>query len=396
MMTHIADTLTLSAALESAGDFAVEVVERKGLGHPDTICDGIADAVGEHLNLYYRKHFGHPLHYNVDKVTLLSGMSAPRFGGGDRVKPMRIILGGQATKNFGGAIIPVNDLGTLAVKKWFSSYFPRLCDGLDFTTACEIRPGSADLVDVYSRGIRGPAFCGDSSIGVGYSPLTPTESLVLSVDHALLDLRHECPEIGLDTKIMAVRTGKHCELIIACAFVDQYIRDIDDYAAKKKRLQENLTGLIKTNLHISKITVNSADDFAKRSVYITTSGTSAECGDAGQVGRGNRLNGLITPCRPMTMEAFAGKNHATHTGVIYQTSAAKIASAVSGRRKDVTNCECFLVCKIGNPITEPTAIHLRVQSDDRRLVHETSFIKDAREIVSWELKNLTSAPERHD
>ena len=389
MTAYLADTLTLSGALESAEDLPLEIVERKGPGHPDTICDGIADAVGESLHQHYRTQFGRALHYNVDKVTLLSGMSVPRFGGGDRTKPMIIILGGQATKNFAGMIIPVSDLANQAVKDWFSRHFPTLREGQDFTTTCAIHPGSADLVELFGRSKRGPATCGDSSIGIGFSPLTPTESLVLSVDKALLSLRERFPEIGLDTKILAIRTGKHCNLTIACAFVDQHVRDIDDYAGKKQRLQENLAALINTSLNISGIRINAADDFSRRSVYITTTGTSAECGDAGQVGRGNRLNGLITPCRPMTMEAFAGKNHSTHTGIIYQITAAKIANAIASRRHDVKNCECYLVSQIGSPVTEPAAIHLRVQSEDRGLAYETFFINDALDIVSTELEKLT-------
>ncbi len=54
--------------------------------------------------------------------------------------------------------------------------------------------------------------------------------------------------------------------------------------------------------------VNTADDIKKKSVFLTVTGTSAEMGDDGSVGRGNRCNGLITPNRPMSMEATSGKN----------------------------------------------------------------------------------------
>ena len=35
-----------------------EVVERKGLGHPDTLCDGIAEAVSRALSKEYIKETG--------------------------------------------------------------------------------------------------------------------------------------------------------------------------------------------------------------------------------------------------------------------------------------------------------------------------------------------------
>jgi S-adenosylmethionine synthetase len=49
-------------------------------------------------------------------------------------------------------------------------------------------------------------------------------------------------------------------------------------------------------------------------VYLTVTGTSAEAGDDGEVGRGNRVNDLITPYRPISLEAAAGKNPVTHVG----------------------------------------------------------------------------------
>ncbi|HSJ96111.1 MAG TPA: methionine adenosyltransferase, partial [Myxococcota bacterium] len=60
----------------------VEVVERKGLGHPDSICDALAEAFSLALSRFYREHFGRILHHNVDKVLLVGGRAEPAFGGG--------------------------------------------------------------------------------------------------------------------------------------------------------------------------------------------------------------------------------------------------------------------------------------------------------------------------
>lgn len=41
-----------------------EVVERKGRGHPDTICGLIAEHVSHDLQQFYLRQYGRVLHYN--------------------------------------------------------------------------------------------------------------------------------------------------------------------------------------------------------------------------------------------------------------------------------------------------------------------------------------------
>ena len=51
-------------------DGTVEIVEHKGIGHPDTMCDALAEAFGVALARDYRERFGRVLHFNVDKALL--------------------------------------------------------------------------------------------------------------------------------------------------------------------------------------------------------------------------------------------------------------------------------------------------------------------------------------
>jgi S-adenosylmethionine synthetase len=89
-------------------------------------------------------------------------------------------------------------------------------------------------------------------------------------------------------------------------------------------------------------------------------GTSAESGDDGEVGRGNRASGLITPYRPMTMEAVAGKNPVTHVGKIYNIVASRIAAAAVTECPGVTGAECLMVSGIGRSVSDPRVVDLRV------------------------------------
>lgn len=61
----------------SIEELTVEIVERKGLGHPDTICDSVAEEVSLYLSRYYLENLRRILHHNVDKVLLVGGEAEP-------------------------------------------------------------------------------------------------------------------------------------------------------------------------------------------------------------------------------------------------------------------------------------------------------------------------------
>ncbi|MEM1761829.1 MAG: methionine adenosyltransferase, partial [Desulfurococcaceae archaeon] len=67
--------------MQNVQDMKVELVERKGLGHPDYIADSASEAASRMLCKYYLKEFGTILHHNLDKTLLVGGQASPRFGG---------------------------------------------------------------------------------------------------------------------------------------------------------------------------------------------------------------------------------------------------------------------------------------------------------------------------
>jgi S-adenosylmethionine synthetase len=158
-----------------------------------------------------------------------------------------------------------------------------------------------------------------------------------------------------------VRDHEDIELTVSCAFIDSYISDVEDYMKKKSLLaalvEKTARGITERNM---RITVNAGDDISNSSLYMTVTGTSAESGDDGEVGRGNRVNGLITPYRPMNMEAAAGKNPVTHVGKLYNIVAQQIAYALVRQLDDVDEAYCYLVSRIGSPIKEPMIVDIRV------------------------------------
>jgi S-adenosylmethionine synthetase len=121
---------------------------------------------------------------------------------------------------------------------------------------------------------------------------------VLTVERTLdsPETKRVHPEIGEDIKVMGVRHYKRIHLTISCAFVDRFVANLDDYNKKKAAAGVLAAGAAKLATSLSAETgVNVADDPARGDVFLTVSGTSAEAGDDGEVGRGNRVSGLITP-----------------------------------------------------------------------------------------------------
>ncbi|HEX7445267.1 MAG TPA: methionine adenosyltransferase [Methanothrix sp.] len=308
-----------------------EVVERKGLGHPDTLADGISEAISRSLSRFYLDEFGQILHHNVDKVLIIAGKSAPHFGGGSILKPPSVVVGGRATRPSGK---PVNEI----IEDSVSSFLQKTVKNLiQFQVEPRVEEGAPELRSLLGRGAN------DTSIGVGYAPLSRTEQLVLDLEKEVGNVKG----VGEDTKLMAVRIGDRLTLIVAAAMVDRFISSREEYEEAKARVLE---AVIRKAGAETEACVNCADN--GENIYLTVTGTSIEMGDDGATGRGNRGNGLITPMRPMTMEAIAGKNPVSHVGKIYNVLAQRAASEVA-ELDGVNEAYVTLVSKIGSPISQP-------------------------------------------
>jgi len=346
--------------------WALEVVERKGLGHPDTICDAVADEFSRRLCRYYLDRFGMITHYNVDKALLWGGAARPAFGGGEVLAPMELFLAGRATREFRGVSVPIEDIAAECVHDWFRDNLRNVDPQHHVRMRCLVRPGSADLVELFARQVAtGVPLANDSSCGVGFAPASELERVVYAVERSLnagpAAAHHAA--VGEDIKVMGVRHGNHISLTVAAAFVGRHIADIADYRQQKDALHDRIVAAAREQTPESvSVEINTGDDLDRENIYLTVTGTSAEAGDDGEVGRGNRANGLITPFRPMTMEAVAGKNPVTHVGKLYNLAATRICRDVVADIATVTDAQCCLVSCIGRPITEPAVADIEVRT----------------------------------
>jgi S-adenosylmethionine synthetase len=351
------------SALEVTDD-AVEVVERKGLGHPDTICDALAETLSRNLCREYRDRFGAVLHHNVDKALLCGGRAAPAFGGGSVIDPINIYLAGRAITEVGSKALPVSEIAVEGSRAWMRANLHALDAERHVHIHGLIRPGSQDLRELFSRHPReGVALANDTSIGVAHAPLSALERLVLAVEKRIngRDRNREHPAWGEDVKVMGIRCGTTVRLTVACAMIGRYLAHIDDYLGETAAIAHMAQKLsIEHGFPASEVWVNTADCPSGNTLYLTVTGTSAEAGDDGQVGRGNRVNGLITPCRPMSLEAAAGKNPVTHVGKIYNVLAREIAEKLVVTVPEIAAAQCLIVGQIGVPITEPVMFQVRL------------------------------------
>lgn len=331
-----------------AGKRKVEFAESKGAGHPDSVCDAVCEECGRALADYYMKNFNRVLHYNIDKGLLVAGSARPGFGGGRIDSPVRLTIAGRATDRVGGKRLPVRKL----VKDTALKFLKRFSLA-KFRVIVDIKSAASNL-EVVSESEK--AIANDTSFGASHYPMSRTESLVLEVQEYLSSqqFRKLFPYAGLDTKVMGVRTGDNTELTVAIAFIGKHVRDMDDYIVKKDRIAIHLIERFRVRVDINMLDDTEGD---AGSVYLTVSGLSAEMGDDGQVGRGNRYNGLITPGRPMSVEATAGKN-CRHPGRSYQVAAHLIAKELV-QRHDAGCAEVQLVTDIGAPLDMPKAVYVR-------------------------------------
>ena len=369
----------------------LEICERKGLGHPDSICDAIMNEVSIELSKEYLKRFGMILHHNLDKGLLAAGETRVKFGGGEVITPMLIVYGDRATFDVGDERVPVNEIAIRSTKEWLRRNLRFVDPDIHVNYQSEIKPGAISLRDIFERRGR---FLGanDTSAAVGYAPMTRTERLILDLERYLNspEFKRDYPESGEDVKIMGLRRGRRLHLTIAMAFVDRFIESEEDYFRKKGEVAEAIREFLADREGFDEIdfSLNVLDARGRgvKGCYLTVLGTSAEGGDSGQVGRGNNVVGVIPLNRPISSEAAAGKNPVSHVGKIYNTLTFRIANRIMDEVNGLKEVYVWLLSDIGRPINEPKAASVQVIPEEGTKLSEVE--SEIREVVEGEFQRL--------
>jgi S-adenosylmethionine synthetase len=359
-------------------EHAVEVVERKGIGHPDSICDAVMDAISVALSRAYLEEFGTILHHNIDKSLLVAGRVERRFGGGRVLNPMELIIGDRATFRFAGKAIPVENIAIKAAKKWLGGHLRYVDPERHLNYRVTLAPGSEELADIFDRPGQ-VRVANDTSAAVGYYPLSPTESTVLELEQYLnsVAFKKQFPETGEDIKVMGLRRERSLDLTVAMPLLARYVLSEKAYFERKETIHRKIHGFLeeRSGFDQIKLHLNALDEQGRGlgGVYLSLLGTSAEDADSGQVGRGNRVNGLIAMNRPMGTEAAAGKNPASHPGKIYNVLAHHLARRIYEQVEGLKEVYVLLLGRIGTPVDRPVMACAQVLLENGRQIEEITI-----------------------
>lgn len=403
---HMDINLNLINNLKDLADSDFEIVERKGRGHPDTLADRLAELLSRTYAKICRDKFGTILRHQFDKLSLMGGKCDVRFGGGNFVSPIRLLINGRVTPQVGEEKILYRD----ALVGAASDFLEKELRNFDFLTNCRLmfeitsnttrglqptdnntarssaysrfRPGKLTDLPEYTRPV-----ANDTAVGCGWAPYTPLEQLVLEVEQSLNDdeTKKQYPWLGSDIKIMAVRQGRDVSLTLC-------VPQISTEVASPKEYKENLE---KIRAFIHKIcdkyeqfkinfTLNTADGQRDDLFYLLYTGSCIESGDEGQVARGNRLGGVISSRRPFSIEGLSGKNPQYHAGKLYSAMAWDIAQQIW--QEMGTPCEVFIISQSDKPIDTPWSV----------IVNSSKPIdpKITKEIVSKIVTNVSGATDQ--
>ena len=377
---------------KSITEHRVEVVERKGTGHPDQICDSVMDAISVALCREYLDRFGTILHHNIDKGLLAAGRVEKRFGGGRVVKPMELIIGDRATFRAAGQEIPVDLIAVNAAREWFGKNLRFVDPERHLRCRVALAPGSEELTDIFNRPgeVR---VANDTSAAVGYYPLSPTEQAVLGMERFLnsREFKERFPQTGEDIKVMGARNGKNLDLIVAMPLLARFVKSENDYFAAKRAILADMqefsaqfSGDGRIALHYNTLDLSGR---GLGGVYLSLLGTSAEDADSGQVGRGNRVNGLISMNRPMGTEAAAGKNPVSHVGKIYNVLSHKMARNIYENIEGIKEVYVLLLSRIGTPVDRPQLATAQLLLEKGQRIDEIAA--KVEEIFEHELADIS-------
>ena len=339
----------------SVEDLPVEIVERKGVGHPDSLCDGIAERISVEYSRWCEENLGVILHHNFDKVQLVAGEVDVGFGGGQFVRPIRIQIAGRGTPSYGDIQVPMEQLAIEAAHNHLRETMRYLDPVEHVRIKCYAGQGASELMDVVRQ-----ITANDTSFGVSHWPRSTVERLVYdTAEFVNFELIDQFP-VGEDVKVMGCRVGPDITLTISLPFLAPEIPNARIYQETKEAAQQVIQEFSQSlDPHPITVNVNTADAL-EGNYYLTLTGTSAENGDDGAVGRGNRVNGLIAPFRSTSLEAACGKNPVSHVGKLYNVLALLAAQKLVEEIGGVAEATVYILSQIGKPLDQPLVANVRI------------------------------------
>lgn len=377
-----------------------EVVETKGKGHPDNICDTLAEKISANYSKYCLEHYRVILRHMIDKLSILGGGSKVKFNGGEMIAPIRVLVNGRFTDRYNDEKIDYMKIVDETIKNYFQELFPMINIEKDLliidNTHHNEGPGVIYNNDNTTKNERVKFFeatsikdasrhnnhnrCNDTSTTVSYYPMSKLEITVLNIEQLLNSDNYKKlkPWVGNDIKVMGIRKERKVEITSCVPLISKYVKDLEDYKNKLNIIKKDIEKEIKKQFKNNEIIVylNTRDNYEKNDLYMTLTGSAIESGDEGIVGRGNRSRGVIPFSRNFSMEAACGKNPVYHTGKLFTAIGDIISKKIYEKYKVENTVYC--TSKMGDSISKPWNISVELNKriskeeidDIKRMINE--------------------------
>lgn len=359
-------------AATPAHESEFEVVERKGIGHPDSLADILAEEFSRRYSSHGLDQLGVVPNHWVDKVALIGAASAVDFGGYTVDKPISAYLFGKLTRTVGETEMPIEDIfrATTADVLLAATRDATILDhvrhsventsgtAVDHPRSFYLPTGAADAEQATDLRANDTAFCS------AHAPATPTEVLAIALENHInsASFAGMFPAAGSDVKVMFLRSDAGLDITVCLPFHPERTASRESYGSMLAAAHEHVTVVASELAHGLGITdsirvaVNTKD--AAGGAYLAPFGTSLGKGDCGLVGRGNKADGVITSSRSSGVEALAGKNPVHHTGKLYTLAATRIADRVHAEL-GLAN-ETVLMSRNGDQLDQPAFAGVRL------------------------------------
>jgi len=351
----------------------IEIVERKGVGHPDTLSDLIAENFSNNYSKYCLDKFDYVLNHWVDKVLLSGGTAEVDFGSVKITRPITVYLFGKVTQSIGNDKINIDSLFKKSVEEVLSNIFigQKILEHVNYVIDVNQAIGKDHTKEFYfpksgeeAKKCWDALKSNDTIMCSGFAPYSSLEKIVINLENYInsKNFKKQFPETGWDVKVMATRMHNEIYITVCLPFIARITPSYEYYLSKlesaKKKINNKILSEIKkskSDFRLYSLFINARDQ--GKFAYLTVFGTALDKGDYGAVGRGNKYSGVISINRESNIEATAGKNPMNHSGKLYTILANDLAWKI--HRMTSGNVFVNIATKIGDNIVDPNFIIIK-------------------------------------
>lgn len=365
------DWLVTGATYTNPDLLPFEIVERKGLGHPDTLADGLADTLSIAYSRHCLDHFGVIPHHNFDKLYIGGGSFSRGFGRSEMVKPVRVVINGRMSDPVMGRPIDRAEVLDAPARQ----YLGRILPHLDAVRHVEIvgnptqhthRPFWFSPRQIEDIPDAARAWANDTSVVFAHHPFSTCERLAMDLERELWEETPSGPQaryewLGQDIKVMVVRREQSVDVTICLPTISSQTDSMESYLHRvgqaQSMLQDRADKIVEgTGLDV-RVSINPGE--TGFNLYMLAIGSSIEMGEEGLVGRGNSARGIIAMYRASSVEAPFGKNPVYHVGRVYAFLAQNLAKAIYSEFQ--TGCSIVAMTKSTQSLRPPHTLRIETE-----------------------------------